>query len=105
MAEFPPRFRQGIALFNAGEFFEAHEALEDAWRESSGEDRRFLQGLVQVAVGLHHHSTGNTVGARSVLRRALDNLRPYPESYFGIGLEKIRLAVARWDDALTHGQP
>jgi dTDP-4-amino-4,6-dideoxygalactose transaminase len=105
MGEFPPRFRQGIALFNAGEFFEAHEALEDAWRESSGEDRRFLQGLVQVAVGLHHHSTGNTVGARSVLRRALDNLRPYPESYFGIGLEKIRIAVAHWDDALTHGQP
>jgi len=30
--EFPPRLREGIALFNAGEFFEAHEALEDAWR-------------------------------------------------------------------------
>jgi len=105
MTEFPPRFREGIALFNAGEFFEAHEALEDAWRESTGEDRRFLQGLVQVAVGLHHHSTGNVVGARSVLARALENLRPYPDEHRGIRLKTLRRDLAPWLHALAHQEP
>jgi len=103
--EFPPRFREGIALFNAGEFFEAHEALEDAWRESTGEERRFLQGLVQVAVGLHHHSTGNLIGAKSVLARALENLRPYPDKHHGIEVATLRRALAPWLHALAHRKP
>ncbi|MBV9087083.1 MAG: aminotransferase class V-fold PLP-dependent enzyme [Acidobacteriaceae bacterium] len=105
MTYFSARFREGIALFNAGEFFEAHEALEDVWRESTGEDRRFLQGLVQVAVGLHHHSTGNMEGAQSVLARALENLRPYPDRYSGIRVDRVRNSVAPWPKALAGGQP
>jgi predicted metal-dependent hydrolase len=66
--------RHGIALFNGGRYYEAHEALEDAWRACSpGDDKRFLQGLTQAAVALHHYSVGNLVGAKSVLARAIRN--------------------------------
>ena len=105
MSEFSQRFREGIALFNAEEFFEAHEALEDVWRESTGNDRQFFQGLVQVAVGLHHYSTGNKVGAQSVLARALENLRGYPSHYSGIRLDSVRKDVARWPYALAQNHP
>ena len=77
--------RRGIHLFNAERFFEAHEALEDAWREAAAEDKKFLQGLVQLAVALHHHSTGNLEGSRSVMARALRNLSSYPD-----GLHQLR---------------
>ena len=68
----------GIELFNRAAFFDAHEALEDVWRAAPQAEKKFLQGLIQVAVALHHYGNGNTAGARSVLRRAFPKSRPYP---------------------------
>ena len=69
--------QQGIELFNAGRYFEAHEALEDAWRDGPAGEKQFLQGMVQAAVGMHHLSRGNLEGARGVLARAIGNLEPF----------------------------
>ncbi|HVP43752.1 MAG TPA: DUF309 domain-containing protein, partial [Terriglobales bacterium] len=78
------RFEEGVALFNAGDFFAAHEALEDVWRDLHGPERRSMQGLIQLAVALHHHSTGNLDGARSLLARAAAKLADAPDDFFGI---------------------
>ena len=37
--------QEGIRLFNDEYFFEAHEVLEDVWKQEHGEPRLFLQGL------------------------------------------------------------
>jgi len=68
------RFLEGIALFNRGEFFDCHEALEEVWLELSGERKKFLQGLIQVAVALHHLRNGNRVGAGRLLAAAVEKL-------------------------------
>jgi predicted metal-dependent hydrolase len=94
----------GIALFNRGEFFEAHEVLEDVWRVASGPEKLFLQGLIQIAVALHHHSQGNTAGAKSLLARGERNLAGYPEEYAGVRLRPLRLAIAAWRQALANGR-
>lgn len=99
------KYAQGIALFNAGEFFDAHEALEDVWRESSGPEKPFLQGLIQIAVALHHYSTGNLVGARSLLARGARQLNHYPDAYGRIDLGKLRAALGQWEAALSKGTP
>jgi predicted metal-dependent hydrolase len=90
--------RHGIELFNRAEFFEAHEALEDVWRECSAgaARRRHLQGLVQLAVAFHHESRGNVVGARSVLERGVRNLAGADESLPELDLERLRGALADW---------
>src|SRR5579864_180719 len=80
------RYFKGIVLFNSAEFFEAHEVLEDVWRAAPERERKFLQGLIQVAVALHHHSRGNLVGCRSLLDRARRNLGTYPAEYGGVDL-------------------
>lgn len=98
-------FRRGIGLFNAGEFYEAHEVLEDVWRPWTGPERLFVQGLIQVAVALHHHSTGNLAGATSLLRRAAKNLATFPRVCCGIDLEALREAIAVWQVALDNGHP
>jgi predicted metal-dependent hydrolase len=98
------KYRRGIELFNRGEFFAAHEVLEDVWRAAPQTEKRFLQGLIQIAVGLHHHSTGNLTGARSLLARGAKNLRRYPERYAGMDVAALLQAVARWEQALARGE-
>ena len=77
--DFDPLYLQGIAYFNACEFFEAHEVWEDLWKSYSGELRLFYKGLIQAAVALHHFGNGNIRGARKVYlssRNYLDQYRP-----------------------------
>lgn len=87
-----------LNLFNSARFFEAHEALEDLWREAprSAPRRRHLQGLVQLAVAFHHHSTGNLVGASSVLERALNNLEEGERSFPELDFSQLRPELNLW---------
>lgn len=70
---------RGIELINHGEFFEAHEILEAAWRAETREVRHLLQGLVQVSVMLYHLERGNQRGAFKLAKRALANLQPFKD--------------------------
>jgi uncharacterized protein len=99
------RCREGIELFNRAAFFDAHEALEDVWRAAPQPEKRFLQGLIQVAVALHHHGNGNLAGARSVLRRAFRNLSLYPEGFGGIHSAGLLHSILDWLRALDEGTP
>ena len=93
---------KGLALFNSGHFFDAHEALEDVWREAPRHShrRRHLQGLVQLAVAFHHRSTGNLVGARSVLERALRNVEGAEESFPEVDWKRLRTSLKPWREYL-----
>jgi uncharacterized protein len=97
--------RRGIVLFNEAKFFDAHEALEDVWRVSPPAEKKFFQGLVQVAVAFHHHSTGNFVGMRSVLHRAARNLAPAPADFAGIDLKPFLDSLDRWETAMEEKRP
>ncbi len=98
-------YARGLELFNLAEFFAAHEVLEDVWRAETGTHKLFLQGLIQVAVALHHHSTGNIVGARSLLARATRNLSSYPDVCLNLNLIRLRASLCEWRDALDRGSP
>ena len=56
------------------------------WRAAAPTDRHFFQGLIQVAVALHHHSRGNLAGCKSLLTRAGRNLSGYPDGHLGLDL-------------------
>ena len=96
-------YQRGIELFNRAAFFDAHEVLEDTWRDAPSAEKKFLQGLIQVAVALYHHGNGNSVGARSVLRRAIRNLSRYPEGFGGIYLSHFLHATSDWLRAMDGG--
>jgi hypothetical protein len=93
-----PGFARGIELFNHAHFFDAHEVLEDLWRPIPREAplRRHVQGMVQLAVAFHHESTGNYVGARSVLARALRNLNGAENSFPGLDLDQLHADLELW---------
>jgi predicted metal-dependent hydrolase len=99
------QYLHGIALFNQADFFDAHEALEDIWRAAPPENKKFLQGMVQIAVAFHHYSTGNRVGMRSVLERAIRNLSE-PSGTFGqIQLAALLQSLGQWREALDNNLP
>jgi predicted metal-dependent hydrolase len=98
-------YLRGITLFNQAEFFYAHEALEDIWRAAPSENKKFLQGLIQVAVAFHHYSTGNRVGMRSVLERAIKNLSQPAGSFGQIQLIPLLQSLSEWREALDNKTP
>ncbi len=98
-------YLRAVDYFNGGEFFEAHETWEDLWRAGAGPEKRFLQGLIQIAVALHHHSTGNLRGALSLLVRGRKNLQGCPDVFGGVYLTPMLESTARWEKALSEGSP
>ena len=64
----PGQLLQAIREFNSREWFECHETLEELWIGEEGEVRDFYQGLIQIAVALHHWRNGNFKGAVSLLK-------------------------------------
>jgi predicted metal-dependent hydrolase len=96
------QYLRGISLFNNAAFFDAHEALEDVWRAAPPENKKFLQGVVQVAVAFHHHSTGNRVGMRGVLERAIKNLAEPPGTFGQIELAGLLQSLVQWREAIDN---
>jgi hypothetical protein len=74
---------RGIAHFNAGEFFQAHEVWEEGWHPAPSGERDFWQGMIQIAVGLTHRQRGNQKGAVTLLERGARKLRAYPDGHNG----------------------
>lgn len=84
-----PRYLAGIEHFNDCDFFEAHEAWEELWADYQGPSRTFYQGLIQVAVCLHHFVNENTGGSRKLYyssRKYLEEFLPWHE---GVNVEKL----------------
>lgn len=85
-----PRAADGLRLFEAGAYFEAHEALEDAWKEESGNVRNLYRGILQVAVVYLHIRRGNYQGAVKVYARSQKWLRDWSAVCRGISVEQLR---------------
>ena len=80
---------RGIEHFNAGRYFQAHEAWEEGWHPAPEPERDFWQGITQVAVGLTHRLRGNPHGAVTLLRRGARRLKPYGDEHMGIPTGEI----------------
>ena len=82
---YDPRYLAGIVLFNRHEFFEAHEVWESLWLSPDvGEDRRFVQGLIQAAVCLYHFGNRNFRGALKLYKSGRAYMEKYPTPYLGL---------------------
>ena len=80
----PEELRRAIAEFNRGDWFECHETLEELWVGSKGELRDFYQGVLQIAVALHHWRNGNFKGALILLASGCDCLNRVSSICLGV---------------------
>jgi Domain of unknown function (DUF309) len=82
-------FAKGLEEFRAGRFFEAHEEWELLWRDSAGDDRVFLQGLIQLAAARVHIGRGNPAAATRLLALAKEKLDRFEPDQAGIRIDSL----------------
>ncbi|KAL2645202.1 hypothetical protein R1flu_012789 [Riccia fluitans] len=68
-------FKEGVKLFNAGEYYQCHDVLESLWNDATEPQRSILHGILQCAVGLYHLLHQNHKGAMVELGEGLTKLR------------------------------
>ncbi|HTL53897.1 MAG TPA: DUF309 domain-containing protein [Planctomycetota bacterium] len=87
-----PLYLAGLQHFDAGEFFEAHEILEERWKAApaGSADRLFLQGLIQLAVAILKWQRQNRRGALFLHHRSLLKWSALPDTYAGMNLATLR---------------
>ena len=105
----------GLAAYDRGDYFEAHEILEPAWMGAADPHERDLhQGLIKLAAAYVHAVRGNPLGMAKNLSGARDHLRAVgPSGGLEVGagvdvsnlLDEIELRLAATPDPLTGDPP
>jgi hypothetical protein len=89
-----PTWHRAVALFEAGAFWDAHEALEAAWARSSGVEKHFLSGVILLAAALHKaRALQSPRGGRRNYAKALRHLALVPDRYFGVDVREFEARV------------
>ncbi len=90
-------FYRALNEFNDGYYFEAHETLEDLWRITPVPERRFFQGVIQLAAAFVHVARGERAGVLKLLDAASAKLREFSPDYLGVDVAALitDVAVAR----------
>ncbi|RMH08320.1 MAG: DUF309 domain-containing protein [Aquificota bacterium] len=98
---------QAKDLWDKGDFYSAHEVLEDIWRLFPKEDkhsRNCYQGLIRLAIAYNHYLCGRRDSAIRVLKMVKDQLQPCKEGFRGIDIAYLLEFVERHIDALERGE-
>ncbi len=86
---YPSEWLQGIAEFNAGEYYACHDTLEALWMDSIDPDKKFYQGVLQIAVACYHLHNRNWRGAVTLLGEGIGRLPYYQPVYAGIDVNRL----------------
>jgi glucose-1-phosphatase len=79
-----PEFLRGVAEMEEGRFFEAHEEWEALWMRAKGEQKLFLQALIQLAAACVHLERGNRAPGARLAGLAVEKLERSPAGLFGV---------------------
>lgn len=103
VGDWPLEYREYFRLFNEGDYFEAHEVLEDLWAIEAPPLRDYYKGLIQAAVAICHWERGNPSGALKLHRSAARYLCDYPDDYEGFALREFQAAMDQLFAPLENG--
>lgn len=100
----PEEILKGIGEFNCSRFYQCHETLEQVWMKKKGNEREFIQAIIQLAVGYYHYKRNNQVGALKLFKAGLERLRRYEPSCLEIDVSKLVKAVKTNIDQLSNSE-
>ena len=98
----PEEILKGIDEFNRSQFYQCHETLEQVWMKKKGNEREFIQAIIQLAVGYYHYERNNQVGALKLFKAGSERLRRYEPSCLEIDVSKLIKAVETNIDQLSN---
>ncbi len=92
---------KGLEMFNHGDYFEAHEYLEEAWNEDASAAKELYRAILQVAVAYLQIERGNYNGAMKMFLRVRQWIDPLPARCRGVNIDRLREDARRVHDALV----
>jgi predicted metal-dependent hydrolase len=93
---FEEAYREGVRLFNAGQYWHAHEQWEICWRASGEPDADFYKGLIQAAAALVHWQRGNPRGLHLNWAKARPRIVALGQSYRSLKIGMFLEAMDRF---------
>ena len=85
-----------VVLFNEEKYWWSHEALERIWKESKGEEKQLLNGLILVCAAFVHNQKDEYNVCLSILERSMIKFSTVKESiYYGVNIEKIKKRITK----------
>ncbi len=90
---------KGLHEFNAHEFFECHETLEEAWNAETGPVRELYRVILQVGLAYYQIERRNYLGALQMFLRTQQWFARLPDRCRGIDVARLR---ADADTARVH---
>lgn len=110
---FHPCYLEYFRLFNAQEYYAAHDVLEHIWLGSDGERYVFYKALIQFAGGFvhlqhHHREPGHRIHgkrlrpAARLFRRSTELLADIPRNYEGLVVAEIIVMAISSAEALEN---
>lgn len=94
---------EAAVLFRVGLYFEVHEVLEAIWLELADPERSAVQGLIQIAVALHHLAHANPRGAVSLFTVGREKLAPHRPTFMGVEVSALLADLVGWEAAAAGG--
>jgi predicted metal-dependent hydrolase len=85
--KYPEQYYLFFRKFNDRQFYECHDLLEEIWLEDK--TNKFLQGLLQLAVGIYHFECGNIKGARWMFGNARKYLSKYTPKHWNLDVNQV----------------
>ncbi|MBK9122028.1 MAG: DUF309 domain-containing protein [Chloroflexi bacterium] len=101
----PAEAREAIALFNAGEYYKQHDALEALWAATESPVRELYRAILQIGIAYYHVEGGNWRGALKMLDRGLRWADFAPETCQGVDVEALRRNARRLRRAIAEAGP
>jgi predicted metal-dependent hydrolase len=98
-------FRMGLANFNHGNYYQAHEYFEDAWRETPGPNREFYRALLHISGGFFRLTEGRPQAARKFFEHALKWLVEFEPNYLGFNISKLKKGLEEILELLVADSP
>jgi len=101
----PPLAREGVARFNAGEYYAQHDLFEEQWMNTEGPVRDLYRAILQVGVAYYQIERGNYRGALKMLLRSVQWLALLPDVCQGVDVKQLRDDSYRVRAALERMNP
>ena len=97
--------KDGIDLFNQGEFYKCHDALEEAWNIDNSAGRNLYRGILQIGIAYFQIERGNYRGGIKMLMRVRQWLDPLPDTCRGVDIADLRQNAEKVQEALSNLGP
>lgn len=98
------RYAGYFALFNQGNFYEAHDVLEDLWlADRHGPNGNFYKGLIQLAGAFVHLQKNRLQPALALFGLARRNLQPFPALHEHLHVPGLLAMIDDWSGELQSG--